>query len=191
VLFRQAEPFRDGGWNEDYSGRRLADTLGVQWRLMRREGVDIPPPVVAYLRGLHQVETCARRLDPDHDAFAEAVNDLGAVAAASRLRETFSVGRLRGILEAAVPALRELADTVDRVGTTSEKKSNDSSSKRSGRRRKWSEIAGLLLLLVATVVSTQALRTAGIGGEWLQAAATTFFVVLAGVTLWRVWRHSD
>ena len=190
LLFRQAEPFRDGGWSENYRGRRLADTLGVQWRLMRREGVDIPPPVVAYLRSLHQVETCAQRIDPDHDAFAEAVDDLGVVAAASRLRETFSVGRLRGVLEAAVPVLRELGDSaVERVGTSSEKKSNNDTSKRTGRRRGLSEIAGLVLLMVATVISAQGLRAAGIGGEWLQATATAFFVALACLALWRVWRH--
>jgi ubiquinone biosynthesis protein len=189
VLFRQAEPFRDGGWNENYSGRRLADTLCVQWRLMRREGVEIPPPVMAYLRSLHQLETCARRLESDHDAFAEAVNDLGVVAAASRLRETFSVGRLRGTLEAAVPVLREFADTVDRAGATSEENADKAPSKRTARRRNWYEIAGLLLLMIATVISAQGLRAAGIGGEWLQAATTAFFVVLAFLALWRVWRH--
>jgi ubiquinone biosynthesis protein len=190
VLFRQAEPFRDGGWNENYFGRRLADTLCVQWRLMRREGVDIPPPVVAYVRSLYQVETCARRLDPDHDAFAEAVNDLGVVAAASRLRETFSVRRLRGILEAAVPVLRELGDTVERVGAASDEKSDKATSKRTAPRREWSEIAGLLLLMVATVISAQGLRAAGIGAGWLEATSTTLFVVFAGIALWRVWRHS-
>jgi len=190
VLFRQAEPFRDGGWNEDYRGRRLADTLGVQWRLIRREGVDIPPPVVAYLRGLYQVETSARRLDPDHDAFAEAVNDLGVVAAASRLRETFSVRRVRGVLEATVPVLQELAERADKLGAASEENSNGSESKPATRKREWSEIAGLLLLMVATVISAQGLRAAGIGGEWLQAAATAFFGVLASLALWRVWRHS-
>ena len=189
VLFRQAEPFRDGGWNEDYRGRRLADTLSVQWRLMRREGVDIPPPVVAYLLGLYQVETCARRLDPDHDAFAEAVNDLGVVAAASRLRETFSVRRVRGVLEATVPVLQELAERADKLGAASEEDPNGSESKPATRKREWSEIAGLLLLMVATVISAQGLRAAGIGGEWLQATATGFFVVLAFLALWHVWRQ--
>lgn len=190
VLFRQAEPFRDGGWNEDYRGRRLADTLGVQWRLMRREGVDIPPQVVAYLRGLHQVETCARRLDPDHDAFAEAVDDLGVVAAASRLRETLSVRRVRGVIEATVPVLQELAERADTLGAAPEEDSNHSKSKATSRKQSWSEIAGLLLLMVATVISAQGLRAAGIGGGWLEALSTTLFVILAGTALWRVWRHS-
>jgi ubiquinone biosynthesis protein len=189
VLFRQAEPFRDGGWSENYRGRRLADTLCVQWRLMRREGVDIPPPVVAYLRSLHQIETCARRLDPDHDAFAEAVNDLGVVAAASRLRETFSVRRVRGVLEAAVPVLQEMAQRADKLGGAPDEDSNGSKARPATRKREWSEVAGLLLLMVATVITAQGLRAAGIGGEWLQATATGVFVVLAGLALWRTWRH--
>lgn len=189
VLFRQAEPFRDGGWSENYYGRRLADTLCVQWRLLRREGVDIPQPVVAYLRGLHQVEACARHLDPEHDAFADAVDDLGVVAAASRLRETFSVRRVRGVLEATVPVLREMVETADRLGAASDDRPNGSRSARDTRRRAWSEVAGLLLLMIATVLTTQGLRAAGIGGEWLQASATTLFLVLAGIALWRTWHH--
>jgi predicted unusual protein kinase regulating ubiquinone biosynthesis (AarF/ABC1/UbiB family) len=189
VLFRQAEPFRDGGRNEDYCGRRLADTLGVQWRLMRREGVDIPPPVVAYLRGLHHVETHARRLDPENDAFAEAVDDLGVVAAASRLRETLSVRRVRGVLEAAVPVLQELAERADTLGAAAKEDSNGSKSNPAGHKRSWSEIVGLLLLMVATVVSAQGLRVAGFGGAWLEGSLTGLFVILAGATLWRVWRH--
>jgi predicted unusual protein kinase regulating ubiquinone biosynthesis (AarF/ABC1/UbiB family) len=189
VLFRQAEPFRDGGWSETYHGRRLADTLCVQWRFLRREGVDIPQSVVSYLRSLHQVETCARRLGPDHDSFADAVDDLGVVAAASRLRETFSVRRVRGVLEATVPVLREMAQRADKLGGASEEDSNGSKSKSDARRKTWSEVAGLLLLMVATVVSAQGLRTAGVGGEWLQPATASVFVLLAVLALWRVWRH--
>lgn len=189
VLFRQAEPFRDGGWSESYHGRRLADTLYVQWRLLRREGLKIPAPVVAYIRGLHGVETCARRLDPEHDAFAEAVDDLGVVAAASRLRETLSVKRVRGMLEAAVPVLRELGARADRFGTSNGDDTTDSEPTRKPRRRQWSEVAGLVMLMLATVVAAQGLRAAGIGEGWVGASATALFVGLALVTLWRIWRH--
>jgi ubiquinone biosynthesis protein len=192
VLFRQAEPFRDGGWSESYHGRRLADTLCVQWRLLRREGIDIPQPVVSYLRSLHQVESCARRLDRDHDSFADAVDDLGVVVAASRLRETFSVRRVRGVLEAAVPVLQEMAQRVDTLGAVSGEDRNGSKSKPANRKREWSEVAGLLLLMAATVISALGLRTAGIGGEWLQATATSVFVALASLALWRTargWRR--
>ena len=190
VLFRQAEPFRDGGWSESYHGRRLADTLCVQWRLMRREGIDIPRSVVSYLRSLHLVESCARRLDPENDSFAEAVDDLGVVAAASRLRETFSVRRLRGVLEATVPVLQEMAQRADKLSTVPDDDGNGSKSRPATRKREWSEVAGLLLLLVATAVAAQKLGSAGIGGEWLQAVATSVFVALASLALWRAWRHS-
>ena len=189
VLFRQAEPFRDGGWSETYLGRRLADTLYVQWRLLRREGVDIPHSVVSYIRGLSAVEMCARGFAPDCDSFAEAVDDLGVVAAASRLRETFSVRRVRGLFEAAVPVLRELAQKVDTRRTDSDEDSSESKSKPATRRRVWSEVVGLLLLMVATVIFARALHAAGFGGDRIQAGVTAIFVVLAGLALWRVWRH--
>ena len=189
VLFRQAEPFRDGGWDANYSGRRLADTLSVQWRLMRREGVDIPQPVVAYIQSLYQIESCARRLAPDHDSFADAVDDLGVVAAASRLRETFSVRRFRGVLEATVPVLQEMAERADRLSAASDENSNGSKPRSSTRKREWTEIGGLLLLMVATVISAQGLRAAGIGGGWVQATSTALFIMLAGTALWRMWRQ--
>lgn len=188
VLFRQAEPFRDEGWSDSYHGRRLADTLFVQWRLIRREGVEIPQPVVAYLRGMHMIETSARRLAPDSDGFADAVDDLGIVAAASRLRETLSIRRVRGVVEAAVPVLRELGDAAHKLGEPSNGDSAETSSEHSPKRPRWTEIAGLLLLMVATVVSGQALRAAGIDGGWIPTVTTGLFVVLAAAVLWRIWR---
>jgi hypothetical protein len=88
-----------------------------------------------------------------------------------------------------VPVLRELAQRADKVRTASDEDSDGSKSRT--RRRVWSEVAGLLLLMVATVISAQALRSAGVGGEWLQMGATGFFVALAGLALWRVWRGGN
>jgi predicted unusual protein kinase regulating ubiquinone biosynthesis (AarF/ABC1/UbiB family) len=189
VLFRQAEPFRDSGWSETYRGRRLADTLYVQWRLLRREEIDVPRSVLAYLQSLYQIEMCARRLAPDHDCFGDAVDDLTLVSAASRLREAFSVRRMRGVLEAAAPVVREMARRAETSADTDDEGRNTSKPKSATRRKWWSEIAGLLLLMVATAVSAHALRAAGIGNGWLEVGTTVFFIVLAGLALWRIWRH--
>jgi predicted unusual protein kinase regulating ubiquinone biosynthesis (AarF/ABC1/UbiB family) len=194
VLMRQAEPFRDRGWSGRYRGRRLGETLNVQWRLLRREGIDLPAPVVAFLCGLHQVDRCAQSMDRDHDALAEAVEDLSLVAATARLRETLSVSRLRGTLEAAVPVLRELLDRADHLATADSMA--DTPAKTSGyrQRREWTEIGGLLLIMVATVVAAHALGVAGVGGTWAQGLATGLFSVLAVTALWRSargWRHGD
>jgi len=88
-----------------------------------------------------------------------------------------------------VPVLREMVETADRLGAASDDRPNGSRSARDTRRRAWSEVAGLLLLMIATVLTSQGLRAAGVGGEWLQASATTLFLVLAGIALWRTWRH--
>jgi ubiquinone biosynthesis protein len=191
VLFRQAEPFRDGGWSETYQGRRLADTLFVQWRLLRREGIDLPKSVVTYLQSLCQVEMCARRLAPGHDCFGDAVDDLAVVAAASRLRETLSVRRMRGVLEATAPVLREMTERVEGLGAGSDENANGKRSRSGTRRRFWSEVAGLLLLMAAVAISAQAIRAAGIEGGWPETGITAVFVVLAGLVLWRAWRGGD
>ena len=194
VLMRQAEPFRDGGWSGNYRGRRLGETLNVQWRMIQREGVGVPASVLAFLRGLHEVDRCAQSLDPDHDALAEAVEDLSLVAATARLRETLSVSRLRGTLEAAVPVLRELVDRADRAATADSGAVSKSTTSKRKERRKWTEIAGLLLIMAATVVAAHTLRVSGVGGTWAQGLATGLFSVLAVTALWRSargWRHGD
>jgi predicted unusual protein kinase regulating ubiquinone biosynthesis (AarF/ABC1/UbiB family) len=194
VLFRQAEPFRDGGWSGSYRGRRLGETLNVQWRTLRREGVDLPASVVAFLRGLHEIDRCAQNLDPDHDALEEAVEDLSLIAATARLRETLSVSRLRGTVEAAVPVLRELVDRVEDLTTTDSTARTSPATSGKSERREWTAIAGLLLIMVALVVAASALRTAEIGGVWLQRIATGLFSVVAAVALWRSargWRRGN
>lgn len=194
VLMRQAEPFRDGGWSGSYHGRRLGETLNVQWRMLRREGVDIPASVVAFLRGLHEIDHCARSLDPNHDALEEAVEDLSLVAATARLRETLSVSRLRGTLEAAVPVLRELVDRADHLATADSRTGTASKTSKRSQRREWTEIGGLLLIMVATVVAAHGLRVAEVGGTWAQGLATGLFSVFAVAALWRSahgWRHGD
>jgi ubiquinone biosynthesis protein len=194
VLMRQAEPFREGGWSGSYRGRRLGETINVQWRMLRREGVDFPAAVVAFLRGLYEIDHCAQVLDPDHDALDMAVEDLSLVAATARLRETLSVSRLRGTLEAALPVLRELVDRADHLATADSTAGTPSKTSRNAQRREWTEIGGLLLIMVATVIAAAGLRVAGVGGILAQGLATGLFSVLAVAVLWRSargWRHGD
>ena len=194
VLMRQAEPFREGGWSGSYRGRRLGETINVQWRMLRREGVELPSAVVAFLRGLYEIDRCAQVLDPDHDALDMAVEDLSLVAATARLRETLSVSRLRGTLEAAVPVLRELMDRADHLATADSAAGARSKTSSAGQRRNWTAIGGLLLIMIATVIAAHGLRVAGVGGTWSQGFATGLFSVLAVAILWlclRGWRHGD
>ena len=150
--------------------------------------------VVAFLRGLHEIDRCAQSLDPDHDALEEAVEDLSLIAATARLRETMSVSRLRGAVEAAVPVLRELADRADKLTATNSTAPTSSTTSRRSERREWTAIAGLLLMMIATVIATHGLGVAGFGGGWLQGGATGLFTALAVVVLWRTargWRRRD
>ncbi len=194
VLMRQAEPFREGGWSGSYRGRRLGETLNVHWRILRREGVDLPQSVTAFVRGLHEIDRCAQGLDPDHDALEEAVEDLSLVASTSRLRETLSVSRLRGTLEAAVPVLRELVDRADHLATADSTAGTPSKNSSIGQRRNWTALGGLLLIMASIVIAAHGLRVGGVGGAWSQGFATGLFSVLAVAVLWlsiRGWRHGD
>jgi hypothetical protein len=133
-------------------------------------------------------------LDPDHDPLEEAVEDLSLVAATSRLRETLSVSRVRGSLEAAVPVLRELIDRTGDLQKAQWEAETPSTPSNHRPRKGWTEVVGLLLLMVATVVTAQGLQFAGFGGSWVQGCSTGIFSVLAFVVLWRSlrgWRGGE
>ena len=54
--------------------------------------------------------------------------------------------------KATVPVLQELAERADTLGVAPGEDCNGSKSKPATRKTPWSEIAGLLLLMVATVI---------------------------------------
>jgi hypothetical protein len=92
--FRQAMPFRDGGWDADSDSQSLAELLFVQWRFADQSGYAPLLHLPAFYRGLFSVADTARRIALDGDSFAEGLRDLrliGGLEAFGRMMNERSV----------------------------------------------------------------------------------------------------
>jgi ubiquinone biosynthesis protein len=196
-LFRQAEPFRSGGWTERFKGRRLADSLFVQWRLLR--AVDVRPKahLLSFMRGLAEVENLARALSPDRDALAEAADDLRVVTAAVEVREQLAPTRFARQLEQYAPVLRDLLTNGDRLarelrqGRVRLRLERSSSSDENGPRRvEWPVFAGALFVLMAVAMIGVELVRAHPGTAWIEALTVMGFVAISCILFWVVARST-
>lgn len=98
--FRQAMPFRDGGWDDNSSNKSLAELLFVQWRFATECGYTPLMHLPAFYRGLFKIADTATRLAPHSDPLADGVRDMRLVAGLEQF--TKMLGQ------------RQLADQMDR-----------------------------------------------------------------------------
>jgi predicted unusual protein kinase regulating ubiquinone biosynthesis (AarF/ABC1/UbiB family) len=187
--FRQAEPFRDGGWSDRYASLQLANSLFVHWRLARQGGYRPKAHLLAFFLGLAAVERVARQLSPHRDALKLALGDLRIIAAAVDLRELAGPTRLRENAERLLPAMLELMHRIDDLAGLTEQeppkvKSEMENPSAAGRRgTSWLLVSGLLLVLVAF-----ALILAKLGGFWAEKTGAALFASLTALLLWIVVR---
>lgn len=81
LALRQGAPFRDGSWSP--SGDTVAEHVFLHWRLARRHGFRPDPDLLDFQRAFTAVAALARRLAPEGDPLAEAMEERtlrGAVA---------------------------------------------------------------------------------------------------------------
>lgn len=189
--FRQGEPFRLGSWSEAYAGKRLADTLFVQWRLARQAGFRAPGYLTAFYRGLLETELLARRLARYRDPLNEGLEDLRVISATVRLRELFGPSRLKANLERFLPVMEELLQKVNEAGFTTQderRRTSDEPAASSVSPVSWTFIGGVLALLVSLVVVSNRLASAQPGGRWVEGVAALGFVALAAILLKKTYR---
>jgi predicted unusual protein kinase regulating ubiquinone biosynthesis (AarF/ABC1/UbiB family) len=195
MLLRQAEPFRDGGWSDQFAGQRLADSLLVQWRLCRRAGYRPGRHMLAFWRGLFALELITRRLAPEQDSLKQGVDDLRLVAAAAHLRRELGPSRFATNLEQTAPVLQELmvrGDEVARlleqgrlkINLASEPEREESSKPMS----RWRATISLLLVLIVLVLLSHRLTLTQLDPTWIQRAAAATYTGVAVIVLWLVAR---
>ncbi len=187
--FRQGESFRLGSWSDAYAGKRLADTLFVQWRLAHQAGLRAPPYLIAFYRGLFETELLARRLARYRDPLGEGLDDLRIISTAVRLRELLGPSRLKANLERFLPAMEELLQKVGDAGLSVQDgklRTGDEPEARSASPISWTFIGGVLALLVSLVVISNRLASVQPGGRWVEGVAALSFVALAAILLRKV-----
>lgn len=182
---RQAETFRSSGWSETYTGRRIADSLFLTWRLMAGMGYRPKVRAVAFIRGFTEIDAAARALAPDTDVMAGAIDDVRLVAAAVSIRESIGPGALIRAAEDLAPVIGEVLDHPERwtrrlLGDDRSRKTEARTTPR--RAVSWQVFTGAMAVLsAATILGVAVLRTAPERGwvEWV--VALTFVAVAAGV----------
>ncbi len=184
MRFRQAEPFREGGWSDHFAGQRLADTLFVQWRLARQSGWRTSPSQLAFFRGLWDLELLTRRLAPASDALSQGLADLRVVAAATHLREGLGPSRLRGTVEQLLPVIQEVATWVcDLESADGVLASQQPAPSRDGQNcsggNSWPVVIAMLCLLAALVLLVDRLSLIQLTRVWVERVGATLFALIS------------
>jgi predicted unusual protein kinase regulating ubiquinone biosynthesis (AarF/ABC1/UbiB family) len=195
MLLRQAEPFRDGGWSDQFAGQRLADSLLVQWRLCRRAGYRPGPHILAFWRGLFALELLTRGLAAEQDSLKQGVDDLRLVAAAAHLRKELGPSRFAANLEQTAPVLQELLVRGDEVARLLEQgqlriklASETDKDEASQPGSRWRVTFSLLLVLVVLVVVSHRLNLTRLDPGWVQSVTAATYAGAAAIVLWLIVR---
>ncbi len=182
MRFRQAEPFREGGWSDHFAGQRLADTLFVQWRLARQSGWRTSPSQLAFFRSLWDLELLTRRLAPAADGLSQGLADFRVVAAAAHLREELAPSRLRGTVEQLVPVIQEVASRVCDLDSKDGPLASPQCSQNSRDDRTqngWPVVIAGLLLLTALVILSHRLALTQLTGVWVERVGASLFLLIS------------
>jgi ubiquinone biosynthesis protein len=181
---RQAETFRSAGWADPFTGRRIADTLFVYWRVMAEMGYHPKAGAIAFIRGFTEIEAAVRRLAPETDAMAGAIDEVRLVAAAVSIRERLGTASLIRTAEDLAPVVGEVLDHPDRWLRRFLRDDPDHETDRPSAARRsvsWSVFTGALAVLAAaTIIGITAIR-AFPERAWLEwVVALVFMIVTAG-----------
>ncbi len=196
LKFRQAEPFRDGGWIPHYAGQRLAHSLFVHWRLAHRCGFQQLPHLRKFCRGLAELEYTACRLAPEFDTVQQGLDDLRVIAAAVHVREFLGPSQLVANLERLLPAGQELLHHLDEALLAADQGTLNLANNSNKRHREPSsagisnETLGLLFVMIAVALVTPLAASFVPAIEWLEPLGVTVFLGVAGMLFWRVGKGS-
>src|SRR5205814_1870731 len=115
--FRQAMPFRDGGWNASSDNQSLAELLFEHWRFASECGYLPLMHLPAFFRGLFSVADSARRLTPKVDALMEGLRDVRLLAGIAEFREMISPQQFTDQMEKYAALMMYLPQSFDEALT--------------------------------------------------------------------------
>jgi len=183
--FRQAMPFRDGGWDSGGNNQTVAELLFVQWRFARECGYLPLMHLPAFFRGLFSVADSARRLAPQVDPFAEGLRDLRLLTGLAQFSKMMSRGNFADQMDKYATTIVDLPQSLDEVLTFAsggrarvKVQANDSANHR--RAGSSSTIVTALLLFLAAAVLLSHYLGAAIGnGAWIERIGAIVFVTIS------------
>ena len=186
--FRQAMPFRDGGWNARGDNQSLAELLFVQWRFASGCGYLPLMHLPAFFRGLFSVADSARRLAPQVDPLTEGVRDLRLLAGLAQFRKMTSQDHLADQIDRYAAMMTGLPQSFDEALTFASEgrarlKLQTDSVEHRGAGASSAVVPALLLVLAAVVLLSHYITASVIAGAWANRVNTIVFMVFGALLL--------
>jgi predicted unusual protein kinase regulating ubiquinone biosynthesis (AarF/ABC1/UbiB family) len=187
--FRQAMPFRDGGWDSSGNSQSLAELLFVQWRFARECGYVPLMHLPAFFRGLFSIADSARRLTSQVDPLIEGLRDMRLLTGLAEFREMISVSELTNQMDRYLALMPDLPERFDQVlsvaaegGLQTKPGLADDLAHRRQKDRSTVVLALLLVLAILPLLSHQ-LAVSIIGEPWANRIGAALFLLLGAVVL--------
>jgi len=179
---RQAETFRSGGWTDEFTGRRIADSFFVYWRKLGQLGYRPKDHAIAFIRGFSELESAARSMAPDTDVMAGAIDDFRLVAATASVRENLGPRALIRAVEELAPVIGEVLEDPDRLTHRLLNSADDGEAIASPEPRfaaSWQVFVGAMAVLAAgTALGVSAIRSHP-EQNWIEGTVALGFVAAA------------
>jgi ubiquinone biosynthesis protein len=191
--FRQAMPFRDGGWDASGDGQSLAELLFVQWRFASECGYTPLMHLPAFYRGLFSMADIARRIAPRIDPLAEGVRDLRLLAGLAQFSKMINQDQFAEQMDRYSAVMMDLPQTLDEALTTVSEartrvKSAGAQTSAHRRAENSTAVVAALLLALAAVVLLSHYVAAAATSAWANRIITIAFMNFGALLLRAVAR---
>ena len=186
--FRQAMPFRDGGWDATGDRQSLAELLFVHWRFASDCGYlplnHLPP----FYRGLFNVVDIARRVAPGIDPLAEGVRDLRLLTGLGQFSQMMSGQRLMEQIDQYTGMIVDLPQLLDEALTSVSEgppglkvMAANSAEPRAGNTA--AMVTFLLLVLAAFVLVSHYIGVSALSATWANRIDAIVFMIVGALLL--------
>jgi len=187
--FRQAMPFRDGGWDTNTNNQSLAELLFVQWRFASECGYVPLMHLPAFYRGLFKVADSARRLAPHSDSLADGLRDMRLLAGFSQFSKMMTQRHLSNQMDRYAALMVDLPHSLDEALTFGAEgrprfnlQTNDPTERR-GTGASSTVVVALLLVLAAVVLLSHYIKPLVAPGAWSNRINTFVFLLFGALLL--------
>jgi predicted unusual protein kinase regulating ubiquinone biosynthesis (AarF/ABC1/UbiB family) len=187
--FRQAVPFRDGGWSDAGNGDSLIERLFLHWRIASRNGYLPQPHLLSFYRGLFLISALARRLAPERDLLMESVDALRFMSVLEQFQQMIAPQQVSENLNKYAVMMIELPQKLDQMltlvadGSARMKLQIGEKDTRGRQKNASAVIAGALLVLTSIVLLSNQLAATPVAQVWGGRIATIAFVLIGALLL--------